>query len=1193
MTTRSSQRNLQQILNIYNDYLMSRVAMVHILGDTDERELKEVFVELSLSEQRSFQPYGPVIAQGSAYSDSSMRQRGGPKRSLKPSELLKPRTKAVITGPPGCGKTTLLKYVALRKHQNGKHLVIWIELKAINKSLFSQAEKAAADQDNLILAELWFRHIKNQLLLSDGEVKTLRRHWQEKFRINEITVLLDGFDELQDSFVEQSLNKSIREFNSALHNNSILISTRPYAQRRLGGERLQEFEIQPLNIDQIEAFLDCYYPNLPATKSLVKTLRERSALRGLLSVPLLLGVILRLHIENKFTDKRLELYEALVVGLIHELDRSKSVTRQFKIKDERLRLDFLKFVAFEQLMHDQEEEANRIVFSYDVLKEKARAFLAYERVSYASRDLVDDVLSTTLLREVGADIFAFTHLTLQEYFAARAFCTFYKRNELHALRTFCRAYHNLMIVELEVLPMIMGALAESSKLYQVLEQLPESLEFASLCVRARGLTYGAKVRSNQKTAIIKSFSSFLTFPEVDDAPYLDLVLSSFYGVPEVEDVLLETLKSEHMYDRARGIRALRQICTERAINGLYEALKGKDRIVRQVAGRTLLSIGSERAIDCLLRGLKIEDNEVRSTVADLLSKVNNERVVDGLVETLNNSDPAVRLSSIKALHEINSKRAVAGLLIAANDINPDVSSWAVAALIKAGSDQISSKLLDALKQAVRPKDVTLNTWAVGTLFRVGTEQAVDGLLIALRHQNKVVRRLAVAALEKLRSTLAINGLLKALEDSDANVRWVAAEALGKIGSDRAVLGLLKALTDPHKRVRSTSAIALGMIGSDLAANALQQSMKDQFREVRLRAALAMIKVGFEPDLAIVIESLSSKSPHVRELATSVLGHIGSEAAIDELIKALKDSDDQVRSNAATVLGDIGCPRAVSQLLETLHDEDNYVRIWAAYALGNSGSAEAVAGLLEALSDKDASVCLWSAQALTKIPGNLVAKELEIALSNNRSFVRRKAVQLVGYYSDDATVMTKIRHLAEKDGDVNVRTAAKESMARFGYKLKLIGNLAAEHPAEPLADNESRELFLVGEVYKVVAEAGHIFRPTSNSDWGIDGEIEFKNEQGEASGRRVYLQLKSGDSHLRRRKRDGKEIFTIKNSRHAEFWQSHAYPVLLVICNSKRQTRWMNVTAYLQSHPLDTKHIEFQGELFTAESVKHISNRLAR
>ena len=54
---------------------------------------------------------------------------------------------------------------------------------------------------------------------------------------------------------------------------------------------------------------------------------------------------------------------------------------------------------------------------------------------------------------------------------------------------------------------------------------------------------------------------------------------------------------------------------------------------------------------------------------------------------------------------------------------------------------------------------------------------------------------------------------------------------------------------------------------------------------------------------------------------------------------------------------------------------------------------------------------------------------------------------------------------------------------------------------------------------IVAEAGQIYRCYTNSDHGIDGEIEFTDDAHEATGAKLYLQLKSGDSYLRERKSD--------------------------------------------------------------------------
>jgi hypothetical protein len=138
-----------------------------------------------------------------------------------------------------------------------------------------------------------------------------------------------------------------------------------------------------------------------------------------------------------------------------------------------------------------------------------------------------------------------------------------------------------------------------------------------------------------------------------------------------------------------------------------------------------------------------------------------------------------------------------------------------------------------------------------------------------------------------------------------------------------------------------------------------------------------------------------------------------------------------------------------------------------------------------------------------------------------------------------------------------------------------------------------KLILVGHAFAIAGEAGQIFRPTPNSDWGIDGEIDFKDREGNASGKRVYLQLKSGDSYLYTRQRDDKEILIIKNPRHATYWQEQPCPVMLVIRASDGEIRWMNVTEYLKKHGKKTKQIEFDGEPFTALNVMRLRDRLVK
>ncbi|MFZ4765314.1 MAG: DUF4365 domain-containing protein [Roseimicrobium sp.] len=87
------------------------------------------------------------------------------------------------------------------------------------------------------------------------------------------------------------------------------------------------------------------------------------------------------------------------------------------------------------------------------------------------------------------------------------------------------------------------------------------------------------------------------------------------------------------------------------------------------------------------------------------------------------------------------------------------------------------------------------------------------------------------------------------------------------------------------------------------------------------------------------------------------------------------------------------------------------------------------------------------------------------------------------------------------------------------------------------DTQAREQILIGHMMAIVGEANQIFRQVAMSDHGIDGEVEFKDNDGKASGKRIYIQLKSGNSYLRTRKGDGSEVFDVKDDRHLEYWIS--------------------------------------------------------
>jgi small GTP-binding protein len=145
------------------------------------------------------------------------------------------------------------------------------------------------------------------------------------------------------------------------------------------------------------------------------------------------------------------------------------------------------------------------------------------------------------------------------------------------------------------------------------------------------------------------------------------------------------------------------------------------------------------------------------------------------------------------------------------------------------------------------------------------------------------------------------------------------------------------------------------------------------------------------------------------------------------------------------------------------------------------------------------------------------------------------------------------------------------------------------------DNESKERALVGEVISTVALAGQICREFNVSDHGIDMEVEFKSDSGEATGKKLYLQLKSGNSYLRERKGDGAEIFAMKDQRHVSYWMQQAFPVLLIIRNSEGEVRWMEVRNWLkfasENGKKPVKQIIFDGQRFDVMSIRRWRDRL--
>ena len=92
---------------------------------------------------------------------------------------------------------------------------------------------------------------------------------------------------------------------------------------------------------------------------------------------------------------------------------------------------------------------------------------------------------------------------------------------------------------------------------------------------------------------------------------------------------------------------------------------------------------------------------------------------------------------------------------------------------------------------------------------------------------------------------------------------------------------------------------------------------------------------------------------------------------------------------------------------------------------------------------------------------------------------------------------------------------------------------------------------VHKVGLMLTELGLIFRTTSNSDVGIDGQIEYVNNEGKVTGKIAAVQIKSGDSYLYESKSDSENFTFYPDEKHKYYWEKFPIPVILFVHSPSR------------------------------------------
>ncbi|WP_110519338.1 SUMF1/EgtB/PvdO family nonheme iron enzyme [Herpetosiphon llansteffanensis] len=349
----------------------------------------------------------------------------------------------VVTGMPGSGKTTVLRYLALcfsLAHHTADapdiHLgIAWsgvvpmpilIQLRRFAERLTQAPLGAAALLDHI------------EAVLSEQRIPHLHDYLDQQLRAGHVLVLLDGVDEILDPTKRQWVIQSINQFRARYANSRIVVTSRPYAYVppfQLS-DHFQVVEVQPIDRVEQSSFIQRWYaaalahdPVLATTRQqdLVQAIRQRPRLHEIAENPLLLTLMTLLHFgeATSLPDQRTELYEKCLLLLLDEWDVLREGIRLETVLHITLQkrdlLPLIQPIAYHLQMAGREEATMQEITAW-VLERFCDLTNgnAWEAKVMIKRFL--DVVETRSGLLVARDIqqrYALPHRTFQEYLAMR------------------------------------------------------------------------------------------------------------------------------------------------------------------------------------------------------------------------------------------------------------------------------------------------------------------------------------------------------------------------------------------------------------------------------------------------------------------------------------------------------------------------------------------------------------------------------------------------------------------------------------------------------------------------------------------------------------------------------------------------------------------------------------------------------
>ncbi|MCP4531359.1 MAG: hypothetical protein GY831_09030, partial [Delftia sp.] len=360
------------------------------------------------------------------------------------NEALAAHPRLVVLGDPGCGKTTLLRYLALlyaRDLAEGASLVgdrlgldergrlpILLPLRKVGAFLRERPDDGT--QGHGLLLEFLFSALKNERLTLPDDF------FDERLDEGAAVILLDGLDEVADSRLRQRVSRLVEAFARAYPGCRYVVASRVvgYSGAARLGEEYATSTVRDFLMADVERFLANWHrliaighmgPGRSAeafaaeqTRQLVGAIRANERIRELSINPLMLTVIAMVHRDRvKLPDRRAELYAEAVDVLLGKWEEAKGLPetpilegKPFDTGDRRL---MLQGVALAMHERRQKEVASEDLWRwlgdmfYEILRDRRASLRAVGRFLSVIQE------RTGLLAARGEGVYAFSHLTFQ------------------------------------------------------------------------------------------------------------------------------------------------------------------------------------------------------------------------------------------------------------------------------------------------------------------------------------------------------------------------------------------------------------------------------------------------------------------------------------------------------------------------------------------------------------------------------------------------------------------------------------------------------------------------------------------------------------------------------------------------------------------------------------------------------------